>query len=63
MDELSPVISPNMNSFRKDTLSAEKKLAMTLYYLLVRASFFFLHQNYVNYAHACSFHFGIRLFT
>ena len=39
VDELSPVISPNMNSFRKDTLSAEKKLAMTLYYLKDQGSY------------------------
>ena len=30
---LKPYISPNPNSFRPDTVSAEKKLAMTLYYL------------------------------
>ena len=33
LEQLRPYISPDTNSFRPDTVSAEKKLAMTLYYL------------------------------
>ena len=39
VNELSPYISPKLNSFRADTLSADKKVAMTLYYLKDQGSY------------------------
>lgn len=39
VDELRQVIAPSDRSFRSDTISAEKKLAMCLYYLKDQGSF------------------------
>ena len=38
-DELRPVIAPHADSFRYDTVSAEKKVAMTLYYIKDQGSY------------------------
>ena len=39
VDYLAPVISPKQQAFRCDTISAEKKVAITLYYLKDQGSY------------------------
>ena len=39
VEELLPAITPSENSLRRDTISAEKKLAMCLYYLKDQGSY------------------------